>query len=317
MSDRSRKILVTSVLMVLWGVFWFAAPQSFSSPRIYRSFMSTIPVTTVLAMGMTFLIIAGDMDMSFPSVSAAAAFVFAWLYAKMGVSPSAAFAAAIFTGAVMGYLNGVLVVQIGVPSIIATIGTQFLWRGLIMLLADGIAIPLSSVRGTALHTLFVGRIGPWDVPAQALWAVALAVFLALLLNRHSFGENILFIGDNRNTAEMVGIPVARTRITAFILMGTLAAFAGLLATLELNNWWPTQGEGYMLLVFASVFVGGTSAYGGDGTVYGTFIGSIIIGIIEAGIVSAGLVGFWTRFVHGLVIIVSVSGYALFMKRHHE
>ena len=160
----------------------------------------------------------------------------------------------------------------------------------------------------------MGRVGSWGVPVQAFWALLVAAATGLLLNRRSFGEALLFIGDNRQTAQMVGIPVPRMRKLAFVLMGFLAAFAGLLATLELNNWWPTQGDGYMLLVFAAVFVGGTSAYGGQGTIYGTFIGSIIIGIIEAGIVSAGLTGLWTRFVHGLVIILSLSGYALFTRR---
>ncbi|HOO88893.1 MAG TPA: ABC transporter permease, partial [Synergistales bacterium] len=188
------------------------------------------------------------------------------------------------------------------------------WRGLVLLAADGLAIALPELRGETLHFLLAGRIGAWGVPAQALWAVALALLLAFLLNRRPFGDAILFIGDNRNTAEMMGIPVGRVRIAVFALMGLLAAFAGILATFELNNWWPTQGEGYMLMVFASVFVGGTSAYGGEGTIYGSFIGAIIIGIIEAGIVSAGLVGFWTRLVHGLVILLSVSVYALLARR---
>lgn len=312
-----RQSLVTLALLLLWGAFALASPVTFGSARIYRSFMSTIPVTMILTLGMTLLVLSGEMDMSFPSVSAAAAFVFAWLYAKAGVSAPLAFAATLASGALMGWLNGLLVVKIGVPSIIATIGTQFLWRGLILLLADGIAIPLASVRETALHAFFAGRIGSWETPVQALWALAVGIALSLLLNRHSFGEALLFIGDNRKTAQMMGIPVKRVRIAVFTLMGFLAAFAGLLATLELNNWWPTQGEGYMLLVFAAVFVGGTSAYGGEGTIYGSFVGSIIIGIIEAGIVSAGLVGFWTRFVHGLVIILSVGGYALIARRKNR
>ena len=309
-----RQILVTALRAGLWGAFALASPVTFANARIYRSFMSTIPVTTVLALGMTLLIVSGDMDMSFPSVSAAAAFVFAWGYARAGLSPWAAFAAALAAGALMGWFNGLLVVSVGVPSIIATIGTQFLWRGLALLLSDGMSIPLAQVRDTGLYHLFVGRVGSWGVPVQAFWALLVAAATGLLLNRRSFGEALLFIGDNRQTAQMVGIPVPRMRKLAFVLMGFLAAFAGLLATLELNNWWPTQGDGYMLLVFAAVFVGGTSAYGGQGTIYGTFIGSIIIGIIEAGIVSAGLTGLWTRFVHGLVIILSLSGYALFTRR---
>ncbi len=313
--SHRRGILVTLGLIGLLVLFAIASPRTFLNPRIYRSFLSTIPVTAILALGMTLLVVVGEMDLSFPSVCAAAAYVFAEAFLATG-SGAVSFVLAIASGAIMGWINGLIVVRIGVPSIIATIGTQFFWRGLILLLSDGIALSLASVRGTDIYGLFVGRIAG-EIPAQSLWCLAIALGLALLLNRHPFGDSLLFIGDNRKTAAMMGIPVPKVRIKAFILMGILSAFAGVLATLELANWWPTQGEGYMLLVFASVFVGGTSAYGGEGTIYGTLIGAIIIGIIEAGIVSAGLAGFWTRLVHGLIIVVSVSIYATMAKRPQD
>lgn len=309
-----KQALLSLALLMLWGVFAAASPGTFTNLRIYRSFLSTLPVPLILALGMTLLVTLGEMDLSFPSVTAASAYVFSFLYSQGHASPPMALGAALVAGLLMGWCNGLLVVLVGVPSIIATIGTQFLWRGLVLLLADGLAIPLGALRGEPLHFLLVGRIGEWGIPLQALWTVGIALFLGFLLNRHPFGDALLFIGDNRKTAAMMGIPVRRVRIMAFMLMGLLGALAGVLATFELNNWWPTQGEGYMLMVFAAVFVGGTSAYGGEGTIYGSFIGAIMIGIIEAGIVSAGLVGFWTRFIHGLVIILSVSAYAILERR---
>ncbi len=314
LKSHRKHLLISFALLLLWGIFAAASPGTFSNPRIYRSFMSTIPVTLLLALGMTLLVTLGEMDLSFPSVSAVSAYIFASLYAHMGIPAPVALFAALATGLLLGWFNGLLVVLVGIPSIIATIGTQFLWRGLVLLLADGLAISLAPLREETLHFLLVGRIAGGYLPLQALWSVGIALFLGFLLNRHPLGDAILFIGDNRDTAEMMGIPVKRVRIAVFMLMGLLAAFAGVLATFELNNWWPTQGEGYMLMVFASVFVGGTSAYGGEGTIYGSFVGAIIIGIIEAGIVSTGLVGFWTRFVHGFVIILSVSIYALLARK---
>ncbi|EFC91322.1 inner-membrane translocator [Dethiosulfovibrio peptidovorans DSM 11002] len=306
------QILVSLAFAGLLLAFTIASPRTFTGMRIYRSFMSTIPVTAVLAMGMTLLVVDGDMDLSFPSVAAASAYLFAEVFVRTG-SSWFAFGAAILSGAFIGWTNGLVVVRIGVPSIIATIGTQFFWRGLVLLLSDGVAVSLASIRGNGLHSLLVGRLGG-EIPAQFLWCLAIALGLALLLNRHSFGDSLLFVGDNRRAAAMMGIPVERVRILAFVLMGVLSAFAGMLSTLELANWWPTQGEGYMLLVFASVFVGGTSAYGGEGTIYGSLIGAAMIGIIEAGIVSAGLAGFWTRLIYGLIIVVSVSIYTLMAKR---
>ena len=93
----------------------------------------------------------------------------------------------------------------------------------------------------------------------------------------------------------------------------MSGLTSVMICLEMANWWPTQGEGYLLVVFAAIFLGGTSVFGGQGTIFGTIIGSIIIGILEAGIISSGLSGYWTRIAHGLVIVTSVSIYAVVFK----
>jgi simple sugar transport system permease protein len=251
------------------------------------------------------------MDLSFPSVMAISGLAFAdvFLYTQ---NPLPAMLAALVVGAFAGWINGLLVAKLGVPSIIATIGTQFFWRGLSALLASGLARNIVSVRETQLHHLFVGRAGGL-FPAQALWCIGIAIALGLILNRHVFGENMLFIGDDIHTARLMGIETDRVRILLFIFMGMASAFVSVLVCMEMANWWPTQGEGYLLLVFASIFIGGTSVFGGEGTVFGTLIGAVIIGIIEAGIITAGLSGFWTRLVHGFVIVASVSVYAVIFK----
>jgi len=130
--------------------------------------------------------------------------------------------------------------------------------------------------------------------------------LWFILNRHRFGENILFIGDNMQVAQVMGVNVARMKIKLFTLMGGLSAFAAVLLTLEMTTYWTTQGSGYLLIVMASVFIGGTSIFGGEGTIIGTLFGSFIVGSIEAGIVASGLGGFWTRLIDGLVLIIAVS-----------
>jgi simple sugar transport system permease protein len=215
-------------------------------------------------------------------------------------------------GGLAGWINGLLVVKVGVPSIIPTIGTQFFWRGLAALLAAGLARNIVAVRETLLHEILVGRIGGL-VPAQALWCLVIAGGLGLMLNRHVFGDQVLFIGDDIRTARLMGINTDRVRVLLFVLMGTMSALVSVLVCLEMANWWPTQGEGYLLLVFAAIFIGGTSVFGGEGTIFGTLVGAIIIGIIEAGIISAGLSGFWTRLVHGFIIVASVSVYARVFK----
>jgi simple sugar transport system permease protein len=302
---------ISSVFIVLLLGFMFFAPHTFLHSRIYIAYLSTIPFAGMIAIAMTLVIISGEIDLSFPSVMAASGFTFAKTYA-LTTSPELGLVAALATGALAGALNGVLVVCFKVPSIIATIGTQFFWRGLTVLLASGLALNMAEIRETTFHYLMVGRWFDW-LPTQAVWFSLLTALFWLLLNRHVLGDHLRFCGDNSSVAQMMGIPVIRTRISIFVIMGMVTGLSGAMVCMEMASWWPTQGEGYMLLVFAAVFVGGTSVFGGQGTIYGTLIGAIIMGMIEAGIISSGLSGLWTRMVYGIVIIVSVSAHAFLTK----
>ena len=178
-----------------------------------------------------------------------------------------------------------------------------------MLFADGLAVNLTELRDTALHHILVGRLFDF-IPMQTLWCLFIAVIFWMILNKHIWGDDIRFIGDDITTAAMMGIQTDKVRVGLFIAMGLMSALASIMVCMEMANWWPTQGEGYLLVVFAAIFLGGTSVFGGQGTIFGTVIGSIIIGILEAGIISSGFSGYWTRLAHGLVIVIAVSVYAV-------
>jgi simple sugar transport system permease protein len=297
---------VAAVLAVLYGVLIITAPRVFSGYRIYMSFLETVSPVLVCALGLTLVITAGEIDLSFPAVVAFSGFAFAWVF-KNWHTPWAAWAGlglALACGALVGYVNGLLVAKIHVPSIMATLAAQFFWYGATVLLANGLQLNIKEVQTDIVHTIFVGRIGG-IVPAQAFWALGLAVFLWFILNRHKFGEEIMFVGDNAEVARVMGINVEATRIKLFTMMGVIAAFAGLLLTLNINVFYPTQGGGFLLPAMASVFVGGTSIAGGLGSIVGTFFGAYIIGSLEAGIVATTISGYWVQSVEGVVMAASV------------
>jgi len=300
---RIEGLPIIAVYVVIAVLFMITAPGTFLKYRIYQSFMSTVPVPLILGLGLTLVVSAGEIDLSFPSIIAFSGFVFAGLYKTTGQTLMP-FVAAVAAGAFVGFTNGVLVAVVGIPSIIATLGGQFLWSGLTVILSGGLAWNIRDVREEFIHVLFTGRVGGL-VPAQVLWATAVAVGLWFVLNRHRFGEHILFIGDNSEVARVMGVNVRGTKIALFILMGALAGFAAVLLTLEMATFWTTQGTGMLLITMAAVFIGGTSIFGGEGTVVGTYFGSFIVGSLEAGIVATGIGGFWTRFVTGLVLIIAV------------
>jgi simple sugar transport system permease protein len=211
-------------------------------------------------------------------------------------------------------LNGVIVVRIGIPSLIATIGTQFFWRGLVLVLREGSSsAALVKPKQTLLGQLLAGKIaGYW--PVQIFWLLLVAVGMWFLLNRHKFGAHIYLIGDNVNSARLMGVNVDRTRILVFSMVGVASAFAGLMASLHVSNFFTTLGEGYLLITLASIFLGGTSVFGGTGTILGTFIACFIIGSINAGIVAVGLTGFWTKLIYGVILTISVAMHAVLRKR---
>ena len=296
---------IVAVLLILVVVFMIAAPEVFLGYRIYMSFLATVPPLLVLAAALTLVIAAGEIDLSFPSVIALSGWVLGYFIHDLG-SPWIGFVLALASGALVGYVNGILIARVGIPSIIATLATQFLWGGLTTVLSQGLSYSLGDVDQLLLWRLLVGRIGPF--PVQALWALAVAAALWLVLNRRRFGEHLLFIGDNARVAEVVGVNVRREKIRMFVLMGVMAAFASVLLTLENKNFFNTQGGGYLLEVMAAVFIGGTSVFGGKASVVGTVAGSFIIGMVEAGLVATGLQGFWVRAVVGIVFLAAVVGH---------
>jgi simple sugar transport system permease protein len=149
---------------------------------------------------------------------------------------------------------------------------------------------------------------------QMIWLIVVTALVWILLNRHKFGAHIYLIGDNVNSAELMGINTGRTRIMGFILVGLISAFAGVVASLHVTYFWPSLGDGYLLRTLASVFLGGTSVFGGVGTIFGSFIGAFIIGAIEAATVAIGLTGFWTQLIYGLIIVLSVIMHTYLRKR---
>lgn len=302
---------ILAVFGLMWLSFILSAPKTFLAPQIYLAFMSTIPFFAIIALPLTMLVIAGEMDLSFPSIMAIGMVAFVSVFNPTG-NVLLALLAGLAAGFLAGLLNGAIVVGIGLPSLVVTIGTQFFWRGAVLVLLDGKGHALSAAKSSYVYSLLVGKVG--GIPMQMIWLVLIAIAVWVLLNRHRFGANIYVIGDNKQTAELMGVNTGQTRMLMFALVGMAAAFGGILASLQVSFFWPSLGEGYLLSTLAAVFLGGTSVFGGVGTILGTLIGSFIIGAINAAIVAIGLTGFWTELIYGLIIILSISMHAILRRR---
>lgn len=312
------QIAIVFVALLIWAFFVWRSPRTFLSYDIYNSLMATTPFFALMAIPLTLVVIAKEIDLSFGSIMALgmAAFdvvflLFRQTNPQLGVWLG--FIACLLAGLLAGLLNGAIVVKLGIPSLVATIGTQFLWRGAVMVLTNGEGLGMTPVRETLLYPALVGRIGG-VIPMQFVWTITLAVVVWFFLNHHKFGAHVYLTGDNVESARLMGVDVERTKILTFVIVGVVAAFAGFVVSEEVLFLWPTLGEGYMLNTLASVFLGGTSVFGGTGTIFGTFVASFIIAIINPGIVAAGWLAYWSQLIYGLIIVVSVALQAVLRRR---
>jgi simple sugar transport system permease protein len=312
LTSYASQIGITAAFIVLWLAFVTLEPDTFLSSNIYVSYGQTVAYSGLVALPLTMLITAGDIDLSFPSVMALGMVGFVEVEEATGyVEP--AILAALAIGALAGLTNGVFVALIGIPALVVTIGTQFLFRGLTLVLTDGSASPLNEVVDTPAWEVLTGRLFG-RIPMQFVWFVVVAVAFWFLMFRHRLGQNAHVIGDNRQAAQLMGIPVRRTRITLFVLTGVAAAFAGVLLSLQVANFYPSMGAGYLLPTLAAVFVGGTSVFGGRGTIWGTFLGAFMIGGTEAAIVAVGLTDYYTNLIYGGIILVAVTIHTVLQRR---
>jgi len=333
------------VLIVILVALMAIAPNAFLGYRTYLSIIINYQPQIICALGLTLVIAAGEIDLSFPAIITLSSLVFAaffrfdlvgWVHGPLfwlgiigdSTAPDQIAAiqgwicwvgliAGIGVGALAGWIAGILVARIGIPSIIATLALSFVWRGLAVFLADGKQFALRGFNGTLLWEITTGRVftglfdsgvvlrKPDGIPVQMLYGLGIAVALWFILNRHRFGESLLFIGDNANVARVLGIDVRGSKVRLFTLMGALAGLAGVFLTTETENFTTTQGQSSLLIVIAAVFIGGTSIFGGAGTIIGSYIGLLIVAVLQVGMVAANLSGAVADMVIGLVFITAV------------
>ncbi len=303
---------VIAVALFIWLVFLIGAPGTFTKFDIYNALLVTTPYFGMIAIPLTLVVIAAEIDLSFGSIMAWGMTAYAFVFTATG-NYWIAFLACLLAGLFAGLVNGLAVVKIGVPSLVATIGTQFFWAGVAILVTNAKGMGMTNLQDTILYTVLVGKVGD-VIPMQFVWMILIGLGTWFLLNRTQFGAHVFLSGDNVDSARLMGVDVDRVKITVFALVGVTAAFAGFVQSLALFFFWPTIGGGYLMNTLASVFLGGTSVFGGTGTVFGTFVASFIINAINPGIVAVGLTQYYTQIIYGLIIVLSVALQALVRRR---
>lgn len=304
-NGRALNAFIT--LMLVWGFFAYNNPTLFLIPGYYNAFLFSVPATIIITTALVFVIVSGEIDLAFPSVMGAAGGLFMYMV-LYGVPILVAAAITMALGAAIGFGIGAVVVWGKISSLVATLGLNFFIVGLVNLLAQGRNIEARDAVGSFGYRFFVGK---WDVlgfqvPNHFIIAIVWTIFCYILFTYHKFGVRVQLTGDNPESARQMGINIDWVRIGVFVFSGLAAGLCGVILVQTANMvWFPTSGKAYLLIALAAVFVGGTPVWGGVGTIWGAFFGALTITLIPSGAVGAGFAGFWTDFMFGLVIILSM------------
>jgi simple sugar transport system permease protein len=307
--QNGRAINAAIAFLLVWLFFAASNPTLFLIPAYYNAFLYSVPAAIIMTTALVFVIVAGELDLAFPSVIGASGGLFVSLcLAGFGVIPSALVTLAF--GAALGACIGAVVVYGRISSLVATLGLNFFIVGIVNLLAQGKNIEQSESVGTWGQWLFTGT---WPlfgtglmIPNHFLIALLWTAGLYLVFRRHRFGVRTQLVGDNADSARQMGISTDRVRVGVFVVSGLAAALCGVILVQSSNMvWFPTSGKAYLLVALAALFVGGTPVWGGVGTIWGAFFGALTVTLIPSGAVGAGFAGFWTDFIFGLVIILTM------------
>ena len=300
-----QSVWILGVLVVIVVFFSFAAGGKFFSPSNFSLISQNIAVWAVLGVGMTFIIITSGIDLSIGSVLVFSSVVAAKVMESIGGdswgTASIGILAALVTGAIWGLLNGVLVAKAKIPPLIVTLGTLSIALGLAQVITGGIDV--RSVPGalTDFNT-YIKIIG---IPSLPFVALVVVIIGGIVLHKTRFGRYTYAIGSNEEAARRVGVHVSRHLIMVYGLMGMLA---GLGAVLALAQFGTTTIAGQSLTnlnVIAAVVIGGTSIFGGEGSIFGTVVGLFIPAVLQAGFVIIGVEPFWQGVAVGIVLIAAV------------
>jgi erythritol transport system permease protein len=309
---RARAFVVLVALLILFS----ALAPSFLTPNNLAILAKHISISAILAIGMTFVVLTGGIDLSVGSVAGFGGMVAGYLLTQ-GIAfggvlhyPPVVLVLLLTLLAclVIGALNGWLVANAGVASFIATLGTLYIARGAALLLSNGKTFP--NLAGETVR----GNTGFPQLGQRALLGLPLPVWTMLVLfgiawaiaMRTPLGRHIYAVGGNERAARLAGIRVPRVKLFTYLASSLCAGLVGLIIASQLEAAHPATGESFELNAIAAVVLGGTSLMGGRGSILGSLIGAFVIGVLSDGLVMLGVSEFWQMVIKGAVIVLAVA-----------
>jgi len=299
----ARELVVFVITLGLFVIFGFLSRGTFSSAEVIEIMAISASEIGLIAVGMTFLMISGEFDLSVGAISALSAYVLAVMAGQMGVNPFLGMVIAIIVGMVAGGINGLVVVKFGIPSFIVTLGTNWMWRGVVTAASRGLWIPFRPIETHPAFYKFLLADLPSIGSVPLIWFLGAIILGTLILNFHRFGNHVFATGGNREAAKAMGIKTGKVKVLCFMLLGGISAFSGCMQVSRMAGFQSLQGSQIMLVAIAAVAIGGTSIYGGRGTIFGTLFGVLIVTFLQFGLIMTKVSGWWYKIILGALIVV--------------
>ena len=305
------------VLLVLEIVVFQTLNHNFLSPQNISNTLAFTVELGLIALAMTLLMTSGEFDLSVGSVFGFSA-VLMWTLFNAGItSLGVGFLVTLLVAAFIGFVNGVFVTKLKIPSFLVTLGMLLVVRGTALFVTDGFPQRTWSAEGSGLAVALVGDfyIGPFRVYMSLFWFILAVVVLGYILTQSRIGNWIQAAGGNPGAAAARGVKVDRVKIGLFMLSSTMAALAGVISSIRTSAANPNSGTGYELEVIAMVVIGGTALMGGRGTIIGTVLGILILRVMRNGIVMVGVPGLAYNIFIGAIILGMMALHSWLERRH--
>ena len=275
--------------------------SNFLQMNNFLDIMRTTSYTFCVAIAVTFLMTSAELDLSIGAAISMGSVVVAKCMTELGLPIPLSVAVALLCGVLFGMFNGILIIYFGLPSLITTLGTQYVLNGILAVVTNN--YPITNIPESFL-ALGQGRL--FEVlPYTIIIVIILGIIGQWVLSYTKYGRKVAAVGGNRETAYISGINVDRIRMSTYVLTSLFAVFAGIMMCSRFSSGQPTAGSGREMTIMAAVIIGGTSMFGGVGTVVGSFLGCLLFALITNVLVFMGVSTMWQNVIFGFILILSL------------
>lgn len=299
-AESLRRISVLGILLLICVVFALGSSEFLTTSNLLNVALQT-SIIAIVAIGMSFVIFTAGIDLSVGSMMALAGAIAAGMAVRQGFDTYVSITIGLGIGLILGAVNGLMIVKGGIPPFVATLSMLAIARGLTLVYTEG-----RPIAGLDEQFIFWGTGQVWGIPLPVIIMAVIAVVAHIITRYTPFGLHVYSTGGNEETTRLAGVSPDRIKLAVYMISGFLAALGGILLTARLWSAQPNAAVGWELDAIAAPVLGGTSLFGGVGSIGGTVIGAFIIGVLSNGLNLMGVPSYYQQVIKGLVFILAVT-----------